>query len=367
MRVLQLIDSLRIGGAEVLAANIAAGLAARGHACAVCGLGVSGGLAPMLQQHAIRDYCLAEPFGVSPTIMWRIAGIARRERAGVLVTHHFRQLFHAAASSFFLKTKLIHIEHDYHFYSDDPTSLKRLAFLLKFVDSFVVVSSDIADWFCEQIPAAAEKIITIENGIDTERFRPDPERRTAMRSSCGIDENAFVVGTCARLEPIKNIELLIDGFAGFKSHHDNARLIIIGDGSLMPALQRRVKDLNIKESVLFFGLQSAVEQYLAMFDLYAITSHDEGMPLSVLEAMASGLPVVAANVGSLPRLVSDSTGILLEHSSAHALRTAMASLCRSAPSLTEKGLNARQLVLDRFSLQTMVERYQGVLEKVLTA
>lgn len=363
MNILQCIDSLRIGGAEVLAATLAAGLAAHGHRCCVCGIGQEGELACMLDRLGIRYSALIMPHGASLRLVLKLAALARRESAEVLLTHHFRQLFHAAPAAVLLRKRLVHVEHDYYSYKKSPELLRRLDILLRFTHRFVAVSPEIADWFRERSSIAAKKLITIENGIDTERFRPNSSQRADMRTMYDVSHDAFVVGTCARLEPIKNLGLLLDGFAGFRrSHaHHPAKLVILGDGSLRSALESRARELNIHENVLFLGSRPDVSHYLPMFDVYAITSQSEGLPLSVLEAMAAGLPVVATNVGALPALISCDTGILLSQASPDALENAFAELLHNAPTLHKKGISARLLVMKKYSLRIMVERYLDVL------
>lgn len=358
-----MVDSLRIGGAEVMATSLATGLVARGHSCSVCGLGIDGELAALLSHHAIPAYAMKMPFGVSPRLMLRIACRAIHFRADVIVTHHFRQLFHGVWASFFPGKTLVHIEHDHHFYQGNLSALQRLAFLLKFVDAFVVVSTDIANWFIDRIPQISGKIKVIENGVDTDRFRPDKGRRTSMRRSFGIEPDVFVVGTCARLEPIKNLSLLIDAFAKFHRDHPRSQLCIVGDGSQKPSLQEKAKDCKVEDSVRFLGLRQKVEECLALFDVYAISSHNEGLPISVLEAMSSGLPIVATPVGALPRLLDNKAGILA--SSPLEVSAAFADYAASWSLVEKTGAEARRIVSDSYSADHMVASYEALMKCVL--
>ncbi len=364
MNVLQLIDSLQIGGAEVIAANLAAGLNQRGHLCTVCGVGETGTLASKLNSSMIRHHCLTTPHGYSLRLMRRIAGVLHNENAGVLVTHHFRQLAHGLLPALLSNRKIVHIEHDYHFYENKPVLLSRFSLLLRFVDAFVVVSEDIGDWLSKQIPHVARKIVVIQNGIDCERFRPAPDKRTAMRRRYQIDDNAVVIGTCARLEPIKNLSLLIDAFNRFARKHPSSMLCIVGEGSQMTHLKRQAETLSLQKRIIFAGVQHAVEDFLAMLDIYAITSHNEGLPVSVLEAMASGLPVVATNVGSLSDLVSKETGILLDTPTAGEVSCAFESFADNPQIAHDAGRRGRQFVADIYSLRIMIDRYEAALLKI---
>jgi glycosyltransferase involved in cell wall biosynthesis len=360
IQILQFVDSFNIGGAEVVAMSIAEGLQSRGYDCVLCAIGKDGNIREHLQKKGIKGYCLGKPYGFSLKLIGAIAKIIWHEHADIVVTHHFRQLIHAFLPAKILGKKLVHIEHDYHFYEDKPVILKRLRFLLKFADSFVCVAPEIVDWFKEKVPGIAHKSVFINNGVDTDRFRPDIIMRESMRNKYGIAPETFVVGTCARLEPIKNIELLIDGFAGFQKHHVDAKLIIIGDGSQRKLLRQRAKQHGIDGVAIFAGMQHEVEKYLSMFDVYAITSRDEGLPLSVLEAMAVGLPVIATNVGALPQLLTDKLGVLLGSHTPEALMKALLVFSTNPELLAELGGGCRSFVNESYSLKHMVDHYEEV-------
>ncbi len=360
MKIIQFIDSLTIGGAEVVAMNLATGLNARGHESVICGIGKHGNMSEFLEQKGLRFNCMNMPSGFSLFLMSKIFQLLSKEKANIVVTHHFRQLIHSILPAKILGKKIVHIEHDSHFYEDKKTILRRLLFLLKFVDSFICVSTEIVDWFTTKEPRIAYKAYHINNGIDIERFKPDSRMRESMRAHYGIKPESFVLGTCARLEPIKNIELLIDGFAEFQRDQLDAKLIIIGDGSQRQELLQRTSHLKVGEHVIFTGVQQEVEKFLPMFDAYSLTSHDEGLPLSVLEAMATGLPLVATNVGALPRLINEQTGILLEKPTSKSLANAFHAFKKNLEQSVLQGKNGRSFVHNNYSIDTMINSYLDI-------
>lgn len=361
MKVFQLVDSFNIGGAEVAAMNIADCLQSQGHDCVICAIGCDGNIRGYLNNKGIKSICLDRPYGFSQGIIIAIGRILLKEQVDVVVTHHFRQLIHSFLPTRVLGKRLVHIEHDFHFYKDKPRLLTRLSFLLRFVDSFVCVSQEIVSWFRANISGIENKSLYINNGVDTNRFKPDVSVRGIMRNNFGITPACFVVGTCARIEPIKNLELLMDGFALFQRQHTNGKLVVVGGGSQLNVLKDRSKHLGIRDRVIFTGVQYEVEKYLAMFDIYTITSRDEGLPLSVLEAMATGLPVISTNVGSLPKLVSNETGVLLSSHCANELKDALLGLAARRDLLARLGNNACSLVHEQYSLTKMAKAYEGVL------
>ena len=357
MKVLQMIDSLRIGGAEMIAANLAEGFMKSGMECLLCGLGDSGNLAPLLGEMKVPCTHLSTPLGLSPGLMAGIGALLLREKADVAITHHFRQLIHTVPGAVLTRTRVIHLEHDYHFYEKQPHLLAKLGFLLRFVEAFVVVSDEIRDWFRNRLPDAADKCISISNGVDTARFRENDSIRSSLRRSHSIGEHDVVIGSCARLEPIKNLGFLLDCFAGYLKIVPDAWLVIVGDGSDRQALEKQAHDLGIAGRVIFTGVRYHVEEYLSLFDIYAITSHNEGLPLSVLEAMSSGLPVVAVDVGSLARVICPDTGILVSRHEADEFIGAFKRL--NDDRLLARGIagNGRRLILEKYSRDRMISQY----------
>lgn len=347
----------------MLAVTIAEGLSKCGIECTLCGLGNQGNLAGILADRGVTGISLSTPNGVSPGLMIRLATHFLRNRIDVVVTHHFRQLFHAVPAAFPTRTRLIHVEHDYHFYDKQPSLLPRLEFLLRFADAFVVVSDEIRDWFCKRLPHIAKKCIAIPNGVDTARFRKNTAKRVELRQRYSIGEDEAVIGTCARLEMIKNHAFLLDAFGEFHKNNPKSRLVIVGDGSLRPILEKQAYATGVADRVVFAGASTNPEDYLAAFDMYAITSYNEGLPLSVLEAMSSELPVVAVKVGSLVQVITDKTGILIERHDIDTFVKAFSKLAHDKQLAYTMGCNGRTLVLEKFSSESMINQYIELANK----
>lgn len=361
MKVLQMIDSLRIGGAEMIAANLAEGFMKVGMECLLCGLGDNGNLAPLLGEKNVPCTHLSTPLGLSPALMARIGTLFLRENADVAITHHFRQLIHTVPGAVLTRTRVIHLEHDYHFYEKRPHLLAKLGFLLRFVEAFVVVSDEIRDWFRNRLPDVADKCISISNGVDTARFRRNDTVRSSMRRTHSIGEHDVVIGSCARLDPIKNLGFLLDCFAGYLRIVPNAWLVIVGDGIDRQALEKHTRDLGLADRVIFTGVRYHVEEYLSLFDIYAITSHNEGLPLSVLEAMSSGLPVVAVDVGSLARVICPETGVIVSKHAANEFIDAFKRLSDDRQFARGIAENARKLILESYSQDQMISQYARLI------
>jgi len=366
MKVLHVIDSLKIGGAESLVASLVPALKERGIESAVCGLGANGPLAERLAPFHCKLFYLDKSLGIRPDVMLQLGKIAFQERCDVIMTHHYRQLFHAVPATVVLRKRLVHIEHDCHSYQDQPGLVGRLSKLAPCVDRFCFVSDEIGDWFAREMPGSVDRMAVIENGIDTDRFAPDEESRRFMRKQSGIGEDAVVFGTCARLEPVKDIKLLLGSFSGLLSGGNSpvrdCQLVIAGDGSLREELEAYAASLGIAGQCHFVGMVDTVPELLSALDIYVITSLNEGLPLSVLEAMSTGLPVVATNVGALDQVINKTVGVLLKGRSPDECAEAMRLLADGAGRSSGMGKRAREFVKDRYSFKSMVDAYVAAIE-----
>ena len=140
----------------------------------------------------------------------------------------------------------------------------------------------------------ANKITIIHNGVDLDKFRFDPENRAAVRNAWGL-EDAFVLGHVGRFEYQKNHEYLVDIFAAVKQRVPNAKLFLVGEGSLQEDIRKKVDALGLSDDVIFAGLSREVAKLLSGFDVFVLPSHFEGLPIVGVEAQAAGLPVLFAD------------------------------------------------------------------------
>jgi glycosyltransferase involved in cell wall biosynthesis len=366
MRVMQVIDSLRLGGSESLAATLAESFGKHGIGSLVCGLGEDGPLRDRLNALDIPCLNLNKAWGINPGITARLGFLILRQGCSAVISHHFRQLAHVAPAAKLLGRRLVHVEHDYHSYENRPDLLKKLHHLSPFISNFVGVSQEIKDWFSSQVPRLSSKVITITNGVDTDRFSLNPLARTRLREEFGIGRDCFVVGTCARLEPIKDLALLIRGFAimvNQRGWEQDARLVLVGGGSLRDELMYTAAQEGVTDKLLITGFVGNVPDWMSVFDVYAITSLDEGLPLSVMEAMSCGLPVVSVNVGSLATIIDTEVGFIMSGRTRDELAGKLIEICRSQGMREEMGTAARQRIVNNYSLDSMLVSYIRALGK----
>jgi glycosyltransferase involved in cell wall biosynthesis len=364
MKILQLIHSFNIGGSELLALKLSRAFKEQGTDSFICAIGQNGAVAQLATQYGIPTLYLDKPCGVRLEVMVRLVWLAKTEQCDVVLAHHFRQLLHVLPGALFLKKKVFHVEHDFHFYENNTSILRKLDIIMPFIQKIICVSDAIRDEFIRRLPHRTDKFISIPNGIDTQLFRCDNQARELKRIELGIRPDTIVLGTCARLEPIKDLPLLLNGFAQLLSHtqrDNNVVLVIVGEGSQKEALLLCAKKLGIHNHCYFVGGVTDVHAWLNLFDIYALTSQNEGLPLSIMEAMATELPVVAVNVGSVNSIINQNNGVLLSSRSEVELGEQLMKLTRDEERRRLLGKVGRSIIKHNFSFEKMVNSYKQQL------
>ncbi|HET8578264.1 MAG TPA: glycosyltransferase [Methylomirabilota bacterium] len=198
-------------------------------------------------------------------------------------------------------------------------------------------------------PAGHTRVIV--NGVDAERVRA---LRALSRAELGLEPGALVAGTIARFDPVKGLEVLLDAFARLPG--PDARLLIVGDGPRAGRLRARARELGIERRVVFGGVVPEAARCLPAVDLYVSASRGEGLPLSLLEAMACGVPIVATRVAGHIDAVEDGvTGLLVPVDDPAALASAMAALLADPARRARLGAAGRRRVEERFSVERMTD------------
>lgn len=223
-------------------------------------------------------------------------------------------------------------------------------------DGVVSVCSEVETVLRSKFVLPRKKLSVVENGIDMARFLAVPAR-------CSREEVVF--GTVGRMSPEKNHRVLIEAFALAHRKHVNARLRFLGNGRLEPDLKELVHSLGLDDVVEFCGFSHDVAGFLSGLDVFALPSSSEGLPLSLLEAIASGLPVVATKVGAVPRLVrTTGSGWLCPPGNIGALSEAMEAAISSSDR-GQRGEQARRLLGEKYSAERMIRDYEEVYQKLL--
>lgn len=234
-------------------------------------------------------------------------------------------------------------------------------FLGRLVDAIITVSEEVAREVVRLRVATPAKVHVIPLGLELERFREILMGGGALRDELRVPTSAPLVGFVGRLVPIKGCGYFVDAAAQILRAVPKARFVIIGDGPQRLALEAQVSRFGLKERVRFLGWRRDLEHLYPDLDVVVLSSVNEGTPVSVIEAMAAGRPVVATRVGGVPDVIEDGVnGLLVPPKDASALADAVVSLLREPARGQQLGSAARQAVYPRFSIVRLVQDIEAL-------
>jgi glycosyltransferase involved in cell wall biosynthesis len=234
-------------------------------------------------------------------------------------------------------------------------------------DRIVPVSESMAAEIKSLPGMQTRSVIPVRNAIPCEEFYQPESRRTA-RQSLGFGSDQVVFGYTGRLDPVKRIDLLLHAFAEVLTSQPNVRLLVVGEGSQSKELEALAQTLGIASAVTWTGFRADVARLLAALDVYVQPSHNEGLSLSILEAMAAGKPVIATDVGGAREVLHHrETGMLIPPRASKALTSTMLELAQSPVLRLQLGEAAKEHVFDKFALEKMVSAYGRIYQSLIAA
>jgi len=231
-----------------------------------------------------------------------------------------------------------------------------------FSKRIVAVAYSIADIYQARLRGAP--IDVIPNAVSVPEEISNFER-TRLRQEITGDAARPIVVSVGRLAPPKGYEDLITAFSLLSSTHPKALLIIVGDGRLFEKVRAQITEMDLEKNVMLLGMRQDVPRLLAASDLYVSSSHREGLPLTILEAMMAGLPVVATSVGDVPRLISPEIGLVVPPHQPESIAKAIAKLLDEPARLRQMGAAGRALAVEQYSPQAWMERLFNLYRQLL--
>jgi glycosyltransferase involved in cell wall biosynthesis len=243
--------------------------------------------------------------------------------------------------------------------------------VLRSYDRIVALARTHADYLVEREKLPRDRICVINNGVDTSRFRPaeSEAERLAAREALGIVRGSFVVTAVAALRPEKNHSMLLASASRMLERRRDFVVLIVGEGPEEAKLRAMTRDRALEEHVRFMGRTNDVSTLLRAADASVLCSHGivETFPLAVLEAMASGLPVVATDVGALREMLADGReGFIVPRGDVEALTATLLMLAEQPEDARRVGRSARERIVRDFSEERMLRGYADLFRDVRT-
>jgi glycosyltransferase involved in cell wall biosynthesis len=385
IRILRVIARLNMGGPAIHVANLAAGLETRGYHTTL----VAGSLA---RGEDSMDF-LAERLGidvvsvpelqreVSPLhdarSVRRMTALIRRERPHILHTHTAKAgaIARAAAllSGHARPPIVVHTFHGHvlkGYFGPGRTAFFRQVErnLARSSDVLVAVSPEVRDELVEHGIAPRDKFAVIRLGIPLEDRLGDPTADLDYRPLYGIPPASFVIGWVGRMTGVKDTGAVLEIVRATRERGVDAVLCMVGDGPDRERLEQLAHDLGIARSTYFVGYQSDVAGYYRLFDAFVLPSVNEGTPVSAIESLAAGTPVVANRVGGVPDVVRDGVdGFLVEAGDTEGAADRLAQLAADPELRARLGMSGRARVFERYSVSRLVDDVDRLYRSLLAA
>jgi glycosyltransferase involved in cell wall biosynthesis len=355
-RVLQVVLSLAPGGTERLVVELVRRLADQTRQ-AVCCLDEAGLWGEALRADGVPLQVLSRQPGFHPALAIRLARAATLVGARVLHCHQYSPFVYGALAR--LRRPGLRIVFTEHGRLTDapPSTRRRLVnpLLARAAERIAAVSGELRDHMvAEGFPPS--RIEVVHNGIEVGPL-PSAAERAVVRSQLGVPPSALVVGTIARLDPVKDLETLLEALSSPALATREIHAIVIGDGTERERLESRAAALGMAGRLRFLGHRDDARAWLAGVDVYVNSSVSEGVSLTILEAMAAGLPVIATSVGGTPEVVTPECGRLVPARDRLRLAGALAELAADEALRRRLGGSARARVEAEFTIDRMVDRY----------
>jgi glycosyltransferase involved in cell wall biosynthesis len=367
MRVLQLINSAGYYGAEAMLTNMAGSLTELGCHTIVGVFRNAGAPRHMdIAKHARRRGLQVDMIPCEGKADWEttkfIREHARRENIDVIHTHGYKADIYGYAASRRLEQPIIATCHNW---TSESLSVQAYGILdrliLRRFDQVVAVSQSVADWL-RRSGVAADRIAVIDNGIDLTCFR-DAHASYAEEIRKG---QRIAIGMVSRLVLAKGPQILLMAAQEILKEFPTTLFVLVGDGPARKQLEELARSLHIEQSVIFAGQRDDMPSVYASLDIAVLPSFMEAMPMSVMEAMAAGKPVIATRVGSIPRMISDGrTGFVVASGTPTELKDAVVKLLRDAELRRTFGVAGQSWAVDNFSSHAMARRYLDEYERLL--
>jgi glycosyltransferase involved in cell wall biosynthesis len=241
--------------------------------------------------------------------------------------------------------------------------LYRLASRL--VDGFIAVSDEVRTTMIEIIGPIQGRIVVMRNGVDVERYRRSVDK-TLVRSQLGLGADARLIAMVGTLKEVKGHHYMVEAMTSIVPQYPDVHALFIGDGPLKRELQAQVEKVSLNTHIHFLGNRSDVPELLAASDFFALPSLWEGLSMALLEAMTTGLPIVASEVsGTVGAITPNETGLLVPPGNSQQLAEAIEQLLTNPKQAQAMGAAARRLVETEFSAQKQADEHLALYYRLL--
>jgi glycosyltransferase involved in cell wall biosynthesis len=367
-RVLHVIYSLYRGGAERVIETQLLGGDRRRFEYLVCSITGGGDMIDRMSNAGSRVFLLGKRRRGDVTAVTKLANLIRREKVDLLHLHNSPGMFWGTLAQIASATgvPVVRTEHNPYIPEDLPALYRWLyPQFTKRASKVICVSELVRRSYAERFPALAGSFMEIPNGVRMQDYEKLPPR-AECRAQFKLLPGAKLIGTVGRMVPVKNHKLLIEALFRARQTVSDVHLAIIGEGDMRESLAAYAADLGVSEYVSLVKETRKIDYFYGAIDIFCLSSDSEGMPLTLLEALASGVPVVSTEVGGISEVIeSGKNGYLVPKGSAEFLAKRIVELLQDPSKAAELALAGRKMVHERFPAEKMVGATEAVYEEVL--
>jgi sugar transferase (PEP-CTERM/EpsH1 system associated) len=371
--IAHVIQRLAVGGMENGLVNLINHMPEQRYGHAIICLSDSTAFRSRIRSSDVQVIELHKPPGHDPGVYLRLWRSLRELKPDVVHTRNLPALeFQFIAALAGIKAR-IHSEHGRDVHDLDGRSRKYSALrkaMRPFVQHYAAVSRDLEEWLIGTVGIPRRRVTQIYNGVRADLFQPLRGRRNPIGPEDFMSQDSFVIGTVGRLEIVKDQLTLVRAFIHLlktdSRMRERLRLVIIGAGSLRQPAFELLRAASAEELAWLPGEREDVPEMMRTFDLFVLPSLREGISNTILEAMASGLPVLATRVGGNPELVLENiTGTMVAPSDPFEMAEAINAYYRDPDKAAMQGSEGRRRIESCFSMEAMVAGYLNVYDSVL--
>lgn len=362
--LMHFVYSLGIGGAEKLAYDMIMGLPAGKYRPVVLCIGEDGPLRGAFEEKGYIVYFRPNTPGQTwRTVSW-IRGLIRKEQVAVIHAHQYNPLQYSVLATLGnTGVNLVYTEHGriYPEVWNWKRYLTNPLFALR-INHIVSISESTRGAMQRYDNFPGRRIKVIHNGVRLEGLNPGGDRQQ-MRRALGVGDTTRIIGTAGRLERVKNLPMMLRGFKKVLAAFPDTVLLIAGKGSERENLEALAGELCIADQVRFLGLRNDLPELFELLEVFLLVSFTEGISITLLEAMGSGVPAVVTRTGGNPEVVLDGvTGYLVEVGDEAEMSLKVIGLLADSEQAAQLGSNGRVRVRSEFSFGSMMDSYERLYQ-----
>jgi sugar transferase (PEP-CTERM/EpsH1 system associated) len=361
INIAHVIPAMNVGGREKVVIDILKQLDRTKFNIEVVCLGDKGGLYDEFESTDLPIHFFKKKAGFRPKLFIELKKHFTKHQYDIVHSHNPGSFIYTAIGAELARIPMI--INSEHGYSYDITFRKRLfeSFLMNIIDLTLTVSDDLCKKILNRPFVKQSKVKRLYNGIPVEKFLHDVQKRKEIRNFLNVGETTLLIGTIGRLVKVKDHKTLIRSFKIVHQTFPDSKLVIVGEGTRKNELFDLSNQLGLSSEIIFTGTRDDISCILSGLDVFVLSSISEGISITLLEAMAAGLPVVATSVGGNVEIVEDHfSGLLVLPKSPQLMAKALIFMIQNVSKREKFGDTGKKTVMQKFNIKKMIENLEAI-------